>query len=154
MREKTNNRIKNNCTNFYFFKPWPSWLLKVPPEQFASNSVKTQSRVCALKTLFQSIEDQIEHLSSYAGVVHTTAKQLISRRYKNENVYEMYTNACNSIVFHRQICTFATFLLPLSSYLVKLRTMLDWTAPYYSAPQSVTFDWQLLTTLTNHKDLF
>ena len=47
-------------------------------------------------------------------VVHTTTKQLISRRGKNGNVYEMYTNekctceACNTIVFHRlinmQIC--------------------------------------------------
>ena len=34
-------------------------------------------------------EDKIEHLSSYAHVVHTTAKQVISRRRKNENVFKM-----------------------------------------------------------------
>ena len=31
----------------------------------------------------------IELLSSYARVVHTTAKQVISRRRKNENVFKM-----------------------------------------------------------------
>ena len=34
-------------------------------------------------------EDKIEHFSSYAHVVHTTAKQVISRRRKNENVSKM-----------------------------------------------------------------
>ena len=34
-------------------------------------------------------EDKIEHLSSYAHVVNTTAKQVISRRRKNENVFKM-----------------------------------------------------------------
>ena len=38
-------------------------------------------------------EDKIEHLSSYAHVVHTTAKQVISRRRKNENVFKMSKNA-------------------------------------------------------------
>ena len=38
-------------------------------------------------------EDKIEHLSSYAHVVHTSAKQVISRRRKNENVYKMSKNA-------------------------------------------------------------
>ena len=33
-------------------------------------------------------QDKIEHLSSYAHVVHTTAKQVISRRRKNENVFK------------------------------------------------------------------
>ena len=33
-------------------------------------------------------EDKIEHLSSYAHVVHTTAKQVISSRRKNENVFK------------------------------------------------------------------
>ena len=40
-----------------------------------ARSNKNQSTVCALKTLFQSIEDQIEHLSSHGQIVHTTAKQ-------------------------------------------------------------------------------
>ena len=34
-------------------------------------------------------EDKIEHLSSYADVIHTTAKLVISRRRKNENVFKM-----------------------------------------------------------------
>ena len=34
-------------------------------------------------------EDKIEHLSSRARVVQTPAKQIISRRRKNENVYKM-----------------------------------------------------------------
>ena len=33
--------------------------------------------------------DKIEHLSSYAHVVHTTAKPVISRRGKNEKVFKM-----------------------------------------------------------------
>ena len=37
-------------------------------------------------------EDKIEHLSSYAHVVHTTAKQVISCRRKNENVCKMSKN--------------------------------------------------------------
>ena len=37
----------------------------------------------------QTWDDKIEHLWSYAQVVHTTAKQVISRRGKNENVCEM-----------------------------------------------------------------
>ena len=36
-----------------------------------------------------AIRRQIEHLSSYALVVHTPAKQVISRRRKNENVFKM-----------------------------------------------------------------
>ena len=57
-------------------------------------------------------EDKIEHLSSYAHVVHTTAKRVISRRRKNENVCEMSKDekctckACKDTVLHCQICTF------------------------------------------------
>ena len=71
-------------------------------------------------------EDKIEHLSSYADVVHTTAKQVISRRRKNENVYKMSKNekctckAYKNTVFHFQICKFLGFLLPSSSWLLKL----------------------------------
>ena len=72
-------------------------------------------------------EDKIEHfLLSYALVVHTTAKQVISRRRKNENVYKMSKEekctckACKNTVFHCQICKFKGFLLPLSSWLLKL----------------------------------
>ena len=73
-------------------------------------------------------EDKIEHLSSYAHVVHTTAKQVISRRRKNENVFQMSKDekctrkACKNTVFHCYICKFLGFLLPSSSWLLKLST--------------------------------
>ena len=60
-------------------------------------------------------EDKIEHLPSYANVVHTTAKQIISCRRKNENVFKMSKNenctcgACKN--FHCQICKFVGFLV-------------------------------------------
>ena len=68
--------------------------------------------------------DRIEHLSSYAHVVHTTAKQVISCRRKNENVFKKSKNekckACENTGFHYQICKFVGFLLPSSSWLLKL----------------------------------
>ena len=70
--------------------------------------------------------NKIEHVSSCAHVVHTTAKQLISRRRKNENVYKMSKHekctckACKNAVFHCQICKFVRFLLPSSLWLLKL----------------------------------
>ena len=58
-----------------------------------------------------------------------TAKQVILRRGNNENVCEMSKNekytykACKTVVhFHCEICTFVTFLLPSSSWLLKLPT--------------------------------
>ena len=43
-----------------------------------------------LEPAFGTFEGKIEHLSSYADVVHTTAKQAISRqRIENENVFKM-----------------------------------------------------------------
>ena len=71
-------------------------------------------------------EDKIEQLSSYAHVVYATVKQVISRGRKNENVCEMSKDkkctckACKNIVFHCQICKFVGFLLPSSSWLLKL----------------------------------
>ena len=65
-------------------------------------------------------------MSSYAHVVHTTAKQVISRRTENENVFKMSKSekctckACKTTVFHCQICKFLTFLLPSSSWLLRL----------------------------------
>ena len=62
----------------------------------------------------------------YAHVVHSTARQVISRRGKNENVGEMSKNenctskACKTVVFHCQICKFVTFLSQSSSWLRKL----------------------------------
>ena len=71
-------------------------------------------------------KDKIEQLSSYVHVVYTTAKQVIPRRRKNENVFKMSKDekctckACKNTVFHCQICKFVTFLLPSSSWLLKL----------------------------------
>ena len=42
-----------------------------------------------LEPALGTLEDKIEPLSSYAHVVHTTAKLVISRRRKNENVFKM-----------------------------------------------------------------
>ena len=42
-----------------------------------------------LEPALGTYEDKIEHLSSYAHVVHTTAEQIISCRRKNENVFKM-----------------------------------------------------------------
>ena len=59
-------------------------------------------------------------------VVHTTAKQVIACRRKNENVFKMSKDeictckACKNTVFRGQICTFEGFLLPSSSWLLKL----------------------------------
>ena len=79
-----------------------------------------------LEPALGTLEDKIEHLSSYAHVVYSTAKQLISRRRKNENVFKMLKHekctckACKNAVFHCQICKFVGFLLPSSSWLLKL----------------------------------
>ena len=57
----------------------------------------------------RSGQDKIEHLSSYAHVVHTTAKQVISRHRQNESVFNMSKDekctckACKNTVFHCQI---------------------------------------------------
>ena len=65
-----------------------------------------------LEPALGTLEDKIEHLSSYAHVIHTTKKQVISRRRKNENVSKMSKDerrtckACKNAVFHYQICIF------------------------------------------------
>ena len=79
-----------------------------------------------LELALGTLEDKIEHLSSCAHVVHSTAKLVISRRRKNENVDKMSKNekctckACKNTVFHCQICKFVGVLLPSSSWLLKL----------------------------------
>ena len=63
-------------------------------------------------------QDRIEHLSSYAHVIHTTAKKVISSHRKNEDVLKMSKDekctwkACKNTVFHCQICKSVGFLLP------------------------------------------
>ena len=76
-------------------------------------------------------EDKIEHVSTYARIVHTTKKQVISRRRKNENVFKMSKDekctckVCKNTVFHCQICKFVGFLLPSSSWLLKLPILIS-----------------------------
>jgi len=59
---------------------------------------------------------KIEHLSSHAHVVHTFAKQVISRRRKNENLFKMSKDeictckACRNTVFHCLIICMKKFL--------------------------------------------
>ena len=85
-----------------------------------------------LEPALGTLEDKIEHLSSYAHVVHTTAKQVISRRRKNEKIFKMSKDekctykACKTAVLHCQICKFVGFLLPSSSWLLKLPTDGSW----------------------------
>ena len=61
-------------------------------------------------------------MQNWTFVVYTTTKHIISRRGKNENVCEMLKCTCEikTFVFHCQICKFLTFLLPPSSWLLKL----------------------------------
>ena len=67
-------------------------------------------------------------------VVHETAKLVISRRenFKNEKVCEMFKHekctckACETIVFHCQICKFVQFLLTSSSWLLQLPNGKRW----------------------------
>ena len=82
--------------------------------------------VIKLEPALGTLEDKIEHLSSFAHVVHTTAKQAISRhRTENENVFKLSkdenckSKACKKN-FHCQICKFPGFLLPSSSWFLKL----------------------------------
>ena len=76
-------------------------------------------------------EHKNEHLSSYAHVVHTTAKQIVSRRRKNDNVFKMSKDekctckACKNTAFYCQICKFVELLLLWSSCLLKLPNILD-----------------------------
>ena len=103
---------------------------------FCNNFVVIQShyvcKMCSnnpgikLEPVLLRQQNKIEHLTSYVHVVHTTTKQVISSRRKNENLCKMYKNgkctckACKTIVFRCQICKFVTFWLPSSSWLRKL----------------------------------
>lgn len=71
---------------------------------------------------------------SAEGVHINLTYQVISRRGKDENKYKMYKNekrtckACKTAVLHNLIRKFATFLSPLQSRFVKLRTLTTETA--------------------------
>ena len=78
------------------------------------------------------IRSKIEHLSSYAHVVHATAKRITlqNRSFhvvertrassKCQTMKKCTCKACKTIVFHCQLCKFVRFLLPLSSWFLKL----------------------------------
>ena len=86
-----------------------------------------------LEPALGTLEDKIEHLSSYAHVVHTTAIQVISRRRKNENVFKMSKNekctckAWKMLFFIVKYAISVGFLLPSSSWLLKLPNRGDTT---------------------------
>ena len=67
-------------------------------------------------------QDKIEHSSSYAHVVHTTAKKVISRHRKN--VFKMSKDekctckACKNAVFHCQIVHMLHSLGPREEHIV------------------------------------
>ena len=66
--------------------------------QFAIIQSHYTCKVCSnfpgirLEQPLQRSADKIEHLSSHADVVHTTPKQVFSRRTKNENDSKMSKN--------------------------------------------------------------
>ena len=59
-------------------------------------------------------KDKIEHLSSYAHVIHTTEKQVISKDEK------CTCKACKNTVFRRQKCKFVGFLFCCGVFVVGL----------------------------------
>ena len=85
---------------------------------------------CVLTILEFNWNQRLGHketkLNIFDHVVHTTARQVISRRRKNDNVFEKSKNekctckACKYTVFHCQICKFVGFFLLSSSWLLKL----------------------------------
>mgnify|MGYP006964766695 CR=1 FL=1 len=62
-------------------------------------------------------------------VVDTTAKKVVSRYWKNKNVFKMWKHwkctckARKNTVFHCSICKFVWFLLPSSSWLLELPSL-------------------------------
>ena len=75
-----------------------------------------------LEPVLQMKGDKIKDLLSYAHVVHTTPKQVISHHEKNESACEKCKNGkCmrKNIVLHCQTCQFVMFLLLSSLWFFK-----------------------------------
>ena len=95
----------------------------------------------------QCFRDKKTKLKLYL-LSHTTAKQVISRRGENENICEISTNekctckACKNTVFRCQMYKFVTFLLPSSSWLLKL--------PDYSTDKPEVDSAHILLPLLQH----
>ena len=82
------------------------------------------------------------HILTY--VVHTTAKQVISRHGKNENAYEMSKNekcTCKSTVFHCKLCKWVTSSL----WLLEL--------PLIKVPQNHLNSWLHICPVSCHQEL-
>ena len=102
-------------------------------------------------------------MSSCAHVVHTTAKQVISRRRKNKNVYKMskkwkcMCKACKNTVFHCQICKFVGFLLLslswLLSFLMSIRLQLILVIDKKTGETHVVWNWEYIATRGEQKKL-
>ena len=60
--------------------------------------------------------DKIKHLSSFANVVHTPEKHIISRRRKNNNVFKMSKDekctckACENNIYYYYMQIFGVFV--------------------------------------------
>ena len=94
----------------------------------------------------------------YAHVVHTTAKPLISRSRKNENVFKMSKDekctckACKTIVFYCRIWKFVGFLLLSLSWLLKLPIPRLWKARTHNSLGAES-DWKLCKPPQNLKNM-
>ena len=82
---------------------------------------------CVLTILELNWNQRLVYKKTKLNVCHHMLTSSTQRRRKNENVFKMskderYTcKACKNPVFHCQICKFVRFLLPSSSWLLKLR---------------------------------
>ena len=93
---------------------------------------------CVLTILELNWKQRLGHKWTKLNICYhlrTSSTQLqnmqgISRRRKNENVFKMSKDekctckACKNTIFHCQICKFVGFLLPSSSWLLKLPNFL------------------------------
>ena len=83
---------------------------------------------CVLTILELNCNQRFRDKKTNLNICHhmLTSSTQLSHRGKNENVCQMFKNekctckACKTIVFHCQICKFVRFLLPSSSWLLKL----------------------------------
>ena len=94
---------------------------------------------CVLTILELNWNQRLGHKKTKLKICHhllTSAKQVISRRRKNENVSKMSKEekctckACKNTGFP-QICKFEGFLLPSSSWLLKLLILAETTRSRY-----------------------
>ena len=84
--------------------------------------------VVSILELNWNLNDKIEYLSSYVHFVHTTAKQVISRLRKNENVFKMSKDEkCTCKKSNMQICGVFVAVVVVKAWLLKLRVRTHWT---------------------------